>query len=83
MVFDPRSIEEMSRALSTHTWLYYSHFQSIFPFDRMHYEASGGKVIDELCDCDINLDTARPTDLLDNPAPEDKCMFEKLLTLSL
>jgi hypothetical protein len=45
------------------------------------YQASEYKTISELFDRDINLDTARPTDLLDNPAAEDKCMFNKLFSL--
>jgi hypothetical protein len=76
MIFIPDNAEKMSHALTTHAWLS-SQFQNFYLFDPI-YEASGGKAISELCDRDINLDTALQTDLLDNPVTRDKCMFGKL-----
>jgi hypothetical protein len=73
LIFIPENAEEMGRALSSQTWL-----PLRFMNFELEYEAS--KMIHELGDHDINLDTVRQTNLLDNTVAEDKCMLTVLLT---
>jgi hypothetical protein len=75
LVFIPENAEEMGRALSSETWL-----PLRFLKFELEYEASGAKSIHELGDHDINLDTVRQTNLLDNAVAEDKCMLTVLST---
>jgi hypothetical protein len=81
IIFTPKNAERMSRDISSQTWLssQFPDFYFTEPITRL----MGGKTISELCDHDINLDTVHQTDLLDNPAAEDKCMFSSLLALSM